>query len=68
MFHVAPLMNSEQRRRLIGNDVLILFFHDDEQSFDMNQTHKDMGSFSQVFAVVQPHPEMEGKFRFLQDL
>lgn len=29
IFHCAPMMNAEERRRLIGNDIPILFYFDE---------------------------------------
>jgi hypothetical protein len=30
MFHIAPLMNEEQHRRLIGNDICVIIFYEDD--------------------------------------
>jgi hypothetical protein len=60
MFHVAPLMNSEQHRRLVGNDITYIFYHDSPQPFNSAL----LGHFGQVphaFLVVQPLAE---RFRY----
>lgn len=63
MFHVAGLMNNEQRRRLIGNDIAILFYHDSEESFDLQAIYNDMGGFAQIFGVIQKIPDSDNLYR-----
>ena len=52
MYHVACFLNSEQHRRLIGNDIAVVIFVEDGQ-FDP----KDLDTFGtvpQIYAIVQP--------------
>merc|ERR1711916_329267 len=59
MYHVACLMNGEQQRRLIGNDVAMIFFHDsDKEEFNTNCPRSTM---TQQFILVQPLPNMRYK-------
>eukprot|EP01126_Amoeba_proteus_P056814 TRINITY_DN7194_c0_g1_i4.p1 TRINITY_DN7194_c0_g1~~TRINITY_DN7194_c0_g1_i4.p1 ORF type:complete len:258 (-),score=52.97 TRINITY_DN7194_c0_g1_i4:1020-1793(-) len=53
MFHVSPLMNSEQHRRLIGNDIVFIIFHDSCVPLDPTPLDS-LGTVPQVFCVVQP--------------
>jgi len=58
MFHIAPLMTSEQHRRMIGNDICFILFNenlDGEKVEPLNVTAMDsLGTVPQVFSVVQP--------------
>jgi len=56
VWHVAPDMSEDQQRRLIGNDVALLFFKDEGEPFDPQQIIA-LGSIPQVFVVVQPHKD-----------
>jgi hypothetical protein len=50
MFHIAPLLNEEQVRRLIGNDIVVIIFHDDpmmSSSFNPDP-FIEMGAVAQV--------------------
>lgn len=49
-------MNSEQHRRLIGNDVVFVIFHDSDQMFDPNPLDT-LGTVPHIFAVVQPYED-----------
>jgi len=60
MFHICLWMNSEQHRRLIGNDVVFVIFHEEGTSFDPGPLD-DLGTVPQVFLVVQP-VDKEGEF------
>jgi hypothetical protein len=60
MFHVAPLMNSEQLRRLVGNDITYVFYHDAMQPFNSSLLH-NFGQVPHAFLVVQPIAE---RFRY----
>eukprot|EP01125_Pyxidicula_operculata_P016690 TRINITY_DN5774_c0_g1_i1.p1 TRINITY_DN5774_c0_g1~~TRINITY_DN5774_c0_g1_i1.p1 ORF type:complete len:1448 (+),score=388.07 TRINITY_DN5774_c0_g1_i1:96-4439(+) len=55
IYHVAPMLNAEGHRRLIGNDIAIIFFLEEGAStqFDPSQVAQ-LGTVPQVFAVVQP--------------
>jgi len=56
MFHLAQWLNSEQHRRLIGNDVVVAVYYDGPGPFNpvaLNQ----LGTVPQIFAVVSPHAE-----------
>jgi len=55
IFHVSTLMDSEQHRRLIGNDVAVIFFKDSnvyQTAFDISKI--DLGTVPQVHCVVEP--------------
>jgi len=52
MFHVCLWMNAEQHRRLIGNDVVFIIYHDAQKPFDPVPLDS-LGTVPQVFAVVQ---------------
>lgn len=52
IFHSACRLNSEQIRRLIGNDIIIIVFIEDS-SFDLSSLD-EFGAVPQVFAIVQP--------------
>jgi len=52
IYHVAPLLNPEGHRRLIGNDIGVIFFLESGQ-FDPSLIDK-LGSLPQVYAIVQP--------------
>lgn len=49
MFHVATLLNAEQQRRLIGNDIAVIYFQE-ETSFQP----KFLGNVNCIGVVVQP--------------
>ena len=34
MYHLAPFLNSEEQRRLIGNDTAVIYFHDSDEEFN----------------------------------
>lgn len=55
MFHICAWMDAEQHRRLIGNDVVFVIYHDSLEPFDPTPLDT-LGTVPQVFAVVQkPH-------------
>lgn len=47
-------MNAEQHRRLIGNDVVVLVFHDGDGAFDPAPLNA-LGTVPQIFGVVRRH-------------
>jgi len=55
IYHVAPIMNKEGHRRLIGNDIAVIFFLEegDNTLFDPSQISL-LGTVPQIFAVIQP--------------
>ena len=53
IYHVAPHMDAEQHRRLIGNDIGIIFFLEVGAKFDL-RVLDGLGTVPQVFAIVQP--------------
>jgi len=58
IYHVAPILNPEEIRRLIGNDIAMIFYLDDGGAnddcfFPLNNVDQ-FGDVPQVFAVVQP--------------
>jgi len=60
MFHICFWMNAEQHRRLIGNDVVFVIFHEEGKSFDPGPLDA-LGTVPQVFLVVQP-VDKDGEF------
>jgi len=52
IYHVAPMLGAEEHRRLIGNDVAVIFFHE-EGEFDASHLDK-LGTVPQIFIVVSP--------------
>jgi hypothetical protein len=52
MFHVSPLLDAESRRRLIGNDTVVIYFHDSET--EPFPSHAPRSNMNQVFVVVRP--------------
>jgi len=59
LFDVAAYMNSEQHRRLIGNDQVTIFFKDEGEPFDPSGIDS-IGVVPQIFLVVQPY---QNKYR-----
>lgn len=59
MFHVAPWLNKEQHRRLVGNDICVIIYYEDlerpanPRPFVPEPLH-GIGAVPQVFAVVSP--------------
>lgn len=56
IYHVAPKLNTEERRRLIGNDIPYLIYFDadpNEIQFDPSGL-SSFGEVPQIFAIVQP--------------
>lgn len=54
IYHVATEMNAEGHRRLIGNDVALVFFLDaDVSAFDASYL-TDLGAVPQIYLFVQP--------------
>eukprot|EP01125_Pyxidicula_operculata_P017144 TRINITY_DN597_c2_g1_i1.p1 TRINITY_DN597_c2_g1~~TRINITY_DN597_c2_g1_i1.p1 ORF type:complete len:1127 (-),score=295.82 TRINITY_DN597_c2_g1_i1:160-3540(-) len=56
MFHICLWMNPEQHRRLIGNDVIFILFHDNNEPFDPGPLDS-LGTVPQVFGVVQRYQD-----------
>eukprot|EP01125_Pyxidicula_operculata_P014136 TRINITY_DN4696_c0_g1_i3.p1 TRINITY_DN4696_c0_g1~~TRINITY_DN4696_c0_g1_i3.p1 ORF type:complete len:1061 (+),score=242.47 TRINITY_DN4696_c0_g1_i3:66-3248(+) len=54
MYHICLWMNAEQHRRLIGNDIVFIIFHEEGTPFDPTPIDA-IGTVPQVFCVVQPH-------------
>jgi len=53
IFHVAPQMDDEQHRRLVGNDNAVLIFVEEGDPFDPSDVSQ-LGNMPQVYMVVQP--------------
>eukprot|EP01125_Pyxidicula_operculata_P020954 TRINITY_DN788_c0_g1_i1.p1 TRINITY_DN788_c0_g1~~TRINITY_DN788_c0_g1_i1.p1 ORF type:complete len:1170 (-),score=280.30 TRINITY_DN788_c0_g1_i1:213-3722(-) len=60
IYHVAPIMGVEGHRRLIGNDVAVIFFQD-EGEFDPTFVD-ELGTVPQIYAVVQPYGEKKDTY------
>jgi hypothetical protein len=59
---VSAMMNAEGHRRLIGNDIAILIFLEEDEDFTFDPTGVgNLGTVPQVFAVVQPY---KAKWRY----
>ncbi len=56
MFHISHWMIAEQHRRLLGNDVNFIIFHEAHEPFDPAPMN-ELGTVPQVFGVVTPHEE-----------
>jgi len=55
IYHLAPKMGAEGHRRLIGNDVGVIFFFDPAEGLTFNPSQiSELGQVPQVFGVVQP--------------
>uniref|UniRef100_A0A6B2L198 Rap-GAP domain-containing protein n=1 Tax=Arcella intermedia TaxID=1963864 RepID=A0A6B2L198_9EUKA len=67
MFHVAPLLNKEQHRQLIGNDIVFIIYYDSEaeQTFHPSPL-SSLGIIPQVFCIVQAEEGPSYKLQFLQ--
>eukprot|EP01092_Planopodium_desertum_P008591 TRINITY_DN35_c0_g2_i1.p1 TRINITY_DN35_c0_g2~~TRINITY_DN35_c0_g2_i1.p1 ORF type:complete len:168 (+),score=3.46 TRINITY_DN35_c0_g2_i1:48-506(+) len=59
MFHVTTMLDSEQQRRLVGNDTAIIYFHQSQKASFNSAAPRSL--MSQVFLVVQPRPG--GKYK-----
>eukprot|EP01114_Cavostelium_apophysatum_P019642 TRINITY_DN6390_c0_g1_i1.p1 TRINITY_DN6390_c0_g1~~TRINITY_DN6390_c0_g1_i1.p1 ORF type:complete len:675 (-),score=165.25 TRINITY_DN6390_c0_g1_i1:156-2180(-) len=53
MYHVTTMMDPEMHRRLIGNDLAVIFFHESNVPFNPSKIDQ-LGTVPQIFAVVQP--------------
>ena len=63
MFHVTTMMNAEQQRRLVGNDTVVIYFHEtNSKTFNSAAPRSAM---SQIFSVVQPRKPSHYKIAFL---
>ena len=56
MFHVSTLMSGEEQRRLIGNDLVIIYFTESDQPFKPLEFR---GSVNSLGIVVRPTGEQE---------
>jgi hypothetical protein len=65
MFHVAPYMNAEQHRRLVGNDIAVIIYYDEDDTSKGVQLFSsgDLGIVPHVFSVVQPHATDHTRYR-----
>lgn len=54
IYHVAPTMDAERHRRLIGNDIGIIFFLEVGAQFDP-EVMSGLGTVPQCMCIVQPH-------------
>lgn len=65
IFHLAPVMSSEQHRRLCGNDIGVLIYYDagDSQQPFVPFSSTAMGTVPHVFGVVRPHPRNRDFYR-----
>ena len=57
--HVSTMMTTEQQRRLIGNDIAMIFFQPTDASFRCQMR----GNVNSVAAVVSPGLEGEDTYR-----
>jgi hypothetical protein len=53
MYHVAPLLNPEEQRRLLGNDLVLIYFHESDHPFD---AYEFRGHVTSIAIVVKPLP------------
>jgi hypothetical protein len=64
VYHISPIMNSEEKRRLLGNDVAMIFYYDapwTAKPFDLSGI-LTFGEVPQVFAVLQPNDNNEFRY------
>jgi hypothetical protein len=57
MFHISHWMIAEQHRRLLGNDVNFIIFHDGPEAFNPDPMN-ELGTVPQVFGVVTPFEDL----------
>jgi len=68
IFHLAPLLDAEGHRRLIGNDIAIIFYHDDLLgSFDPSEVGS-LGAVPQIYAIIQPYKNNRYRLAILSGL
>eukprot|EP01124_Arcella_intermedia_P023296 TRINITY_DN3675_c0_g1_i1.p1 TRINITY_DN3675_c0_g1~~TRINITY_DN3675_c0_g1_i1.p1 ORF type:complete len:1217 (+),score=332.61 TRINITY_DN3675_c0_g1_i1:44-3652(+) len=54
IYHVSPLLNAEEQRRLVGNDIAIIIYREEgEQKFDPSGLG-ELGPVPQIFCLIQP--------------
>lgn len=53
MFHCCPLLNAEEQRRLVGNDVCLIYVFDAPPGKDFNASCP-RSALTQLFHIVQP--------------
>jgi hypothetical protein len=66
-YHIAPNLNAEEKRRLIGNDIAMIYYFDstnEKCQFDLSGIDT-FGEVPQVFTVIQPSPHNNFEFRFV---
>ena len=56
MYHVAPILSADEHRRLIGNDLAIIFFLDEGAEFDPSQVTA-LGKVPMIYIVVTPYQD-----------
>jgi len=66
IFHIAPWMDAEGHRRLIGNDICFIIFYDNEDTSFDTISMDSLGTVPQLFAVVQPSGPCMFRFGFFQ--
>lgn len=65
IYHVAPILNKEEIRRLVGNDVFILIYFDAPEPTQFNPSGVDtFGEVPVIFNVIQPISETQYKLGF----
>lgn len=57
MYHVSPMLTSEEHRRLVGNDIALLFFVEPDTHLNLEGL-SGLGTVGQVYAAVQPVGDM----------
>jgi len=66
MYHVAPLLNEEQHRRLIGNDIILIIYYDNAtEPFD-ELVCEALGKMPQMYALVTPRTSDSYGLRFFK--
>eukprot|EP01127_Copromyxa_protea_P018844 TRINITY_DN6010_c0_g1_i1.p1 TRINITY_DN6010_c0_g1~~TRINITY_DN6010_c0_g1_i1.p1 ORF type:complete len:425 (-),score=82.27 TRINITY_DN6010_c0_g1_i1:190-1464(-) len=53
IFHLSPMLDSEGHRRLVGNDIGVIFFVEEGAQFDP-QNLSELGTVPQVYVLIQP--------------
>lgn len=64
VFHIAPRLTAEEHRRLLGNDIVMVFFLEEGAVFNVEGLDT-FGEVPQVYIIVQPE---KTKFRFVFEI
>ncbi len=57
MYHVAPLLSADEQRRLLGNDLVLVYWHEATGKTGLFQPYEFRGNVNSVAIVVRPLSE-----------